>query len=261
MGPNALPVPQSRKGIVYNQIIVEPGYSFHHSPGDKTHNMFLRAYLPVVKNKVVLEIKAVPIEMYKMDTATVYERRTRHLDGTGIAAGDIYVSTIFQIIRDRKFPDIALGINLRTASGTKLSDARHTDSPGYYFDLSVGKDFVLSKEKNINLRLSFMTGFYSWQLNLENNKQNDAFLFGLGADLSYGKLTFSAAMDGYLGYFGDREMIVGNREELVSMRDKPIVFRSEIKYKYKKIAYKIGYQNGIHDFPYQSIRFNIELWL
>ncbi len=257
LGPNALPVPESEKGFVKDRYEFRVGYESHISTGDKTQNLFLCLYIPLVKNIVAVEFYGVPIEHYKIDEKTVIERRIRNISGEGYAAGDFYFGTVIQILKDKKFPDVALRMSCRTASGSKLSNARFTDAPGYFFDISFGKNLLFNNKYFNKLRFHSMIGFYSWQMNLPNNRQNDAILFGLGVDLSIKKFLVSNALDGYIGYFGNQEVIVVNKDKPVLFKDRPVVYRLEITKESKVIDLILGYQLGIKNFPYQTIKFSL----
>ncbi len=74
-----------------------------------------------------------------MDYETILERRVRYLDGKGTANGDFYFSTIIQLLKKEKLPEVALRMACRTASGNNLGSARYTDAPGYFLDISLGK--------------------------------------------------------------------------------------------------------------------------
>ncbi len=216
MGPNALTVPDSEKGLVKDRFEIEARYDFHWSKGDKTQDLFLSTYIPLLKNKIALKVYGVLVEHYKMDDNTIYERRTRNMSGVGYAVGDVYFSSIFQIVRNRKFPDLALRVSFRFPSGNMLTDARFTDAPGYFFDLSFGKEIALKEKFIHNIRFYGMIGFYVWQLNMTNNMQDDAIMYGLGIDLSVNQFIVANAIEGYWGYFGNQELIVVNKDEPVA---------------------------------------------
>ncbi|OQX81478.1 MAG: hypothetical protein B6D61_00620 [Bacteroidetes bacterium 4484_249] len=257
LGPNALSVPFSQKGLVKNRYELQINAEGYFSEGDKTQSLFMSLYVPVVKNLVAVEFYGVPFEHYKMDEKTVYERRTRNRSGEGYAVGDFYFSTIIQLLKNNKFPDIAFRMACRTASGSKLSDARFTDAPGYFFDLSFGKD-LLFQEKFINkIRFHGTVGFYSWQMNLPDNRQNDALIYGLGADLFIKKFIISNSIDGYYGYIGNEEIIVVKKDEPVPYKDRPMVYRLDITKESKLLDIIIGYQLGLYDFAYQTIKFSL----
>jgi len=257
LGPNALSVPFSEKGLVKDKLEFEIRYDYHWSKGDQTQNLFLSTYVPLLKNKIALEFYGVVYEHYNVDFETVYERRMRKLSGEGNAYGDLYFGTVIQLVRDRKFPDLVLRLSARTASGNYLSDARYTDAPGYFFDLSFGKDLEFEEKFVQKIRFHGMIGFYVWQMNMTNNMQNDAILFGLGIDLSSKQFTLSNAIEGYYGYIGNEEVVVVKKDEPVVFHDRPIVYKINLTREGKHLDFKLAYQVGIHDFEYQTLSISI----
>jgi len=240
LGPNALPVPEIRNALIQKRVSLETRADLHFSTGDNTQNLFLKLIYPFWDGRLGLEIYAVPIEHFKMDTITRDERAGRDLDAEGYAAGDIYVGTMIQIIRGHKsWPDILLGITLRTASGGNVGNARYTDAPGYYFDLSFGKTFK-TRDK-FSIRPFVMLGFYAWQTNRDDYRQNDALLYGLGASLLNEKFEFNAKYGGYKGYIGNG--------------DSPMVLRANAIYKFPNTHLKLSFQQGLRDFEYTSFSF------
>ncbi len=256
-GPNALPVPYSQKGQVKDRSEFKVEMDSHFSKGDKTQNLFMDLYIPLVRNKFAIDFYGVPVEHYKMNEATVIERRARNRKGSGYSAGDFYFSTIIQLIRNKKIPDIALRMACRTASGSGLSEARYTDAPGYFFDLSFGKDLVFNQKPDHKIRFYGMLGFYSWQMNIPNNRQNDALLFGAGMDFLINSWKIITTVDGYSGYIGHGKMIIVDESDPVSFNDRPAVYRLELVKEFKKLDFSIGYQIGVHDFIYQTLSLSI----
>ena len=238
-GPNALPVPEIRDGSIKKRINLETRSDMHLSRGDNTFDLFLKLDVPLFDGKVAIEAFGVPFEVYEMDTVTRDERAVRDRDAEGTAVGDLYVSTKIQLLRDYKgWPDLMLGITLRTASGNSLGDARYTDAPGYYFDLSAGKSYEIGN--TLFIRPFAMLGFYVYHTNREDWRQNDAFLYGLGLSAYSQQWKFSASWGGYKGYFNDG--------------DAPMVARANVLYKFKKLHLKLAFQQGLHDFKYSSVR-------
>jgi hypothetical protein len=257
MGPNALSVPFSPKGFVRDQFELKMNLEGHFSKGDKTQNIFLDCYIPLIKNKVAVEFYGVPVEHYNMDEPTVIERRGRNRDGEDYAVGDFYFSTIFQLIKNKKMPDLSLRMACKTASGSHLSDARNTDAPGYFFDLSLGKDVLFTERFIKKIRLHGMIGFYSWQMNLPENRQNDAILYGAGVDMAFSGFYLNNSVEGFSGYFGKERIVVGDKEEPVSFRDRPTVYRLDLMKETNRIDFGLGYQAGLNDFNYQSLKISI----
>lgn len=239
-GPNALPVPEIQKGIAGDKAFIEFAADGHFSKGDKTQNLFTKLYYPIVPGIVAIEGYVVPIEHYSMDTITRDERASRDRDGKGIAGGDIYFGTIVQLVKNKKFPDMALRFSMRTASGTNVSAARYTDAPGYFFDLSIGKEYKSARNELNKIRWYAMLGFYCFQTNKLEYLQDDTFLYGAGIDFSSSNIVISCNAGGYYGYVNDD--------------DRPLVVRLQLTKNTKKHSFGIKFQSGLNDYPYNSVR-------
>lgn len=240
MGPNALAVPTIKNGTIPQNAYFKFGLDKHISPGDKTENLRTELYLPLFSHRVGLNVELIPIEHYKMDTLTRDIRRARNINGEGFVGGDFYIGTYIQLIENnKKIPDILLTINLKTASGSKLSDARYTDAPGYFFDLSFGKTINLNEQKTKLIKPHAMLGFYVWQLHGNSQFQNDAVLYGLGVDFVFPALEINTAFGGYYGYLGNG--------------DRPMIYRLIFRSKFDSMFnYELGFQQGVHDYSYTS---------
>ena len=242
MGPNALPVPEVQKGLLPKERSLELGIDGHYSKGDQTANLFTEFFTPLFSDRAGLKISYVPLEFYQTDTLTRDLRRSREYDARGTSHGDVYIGTYIHILREtEKLPDVLLTVHLKTASGTRFAAARHTDSPGYYFDASLGKKFMLKKHEPDFYRLYGMVGFYAYQTNLDHYFQNDAFLYGAGFDLQRGKIYLENQLGGYTGY--------------LSNGDKPMVYRLNVAWNGDSgVDLKLRFQHGITDFPYTTLR-------
>lgn len=238
MGPYALPVPSIYEGRVESEAEVSAGYGYYsHQEGDApTHSATTRFYYPVAKGRVAVELTLMPYESfsYSEEMEDYYHSYGSSASGTG----DIYINTYIQIIKEnQKRPDVTIRYGLKTASGSNVNYARHTNSPGYYVDLSLGKD-VFSDDKQ-NLRFYGLAGFYAWQLLDYSNMQNDAFMYGIGT--SYHNQGWKAKWDfgGYHGY----------KEE----GDKPLVMRMQLDAPIgQHLKMRFLYEKGINDFPYNG---------
>jgi len=257
LGPNAIPVPHSEKGKIKDKVELKTRFYSHISSGDKTQNIHLSLYIPLAKNKVAIEFYGVPYETFKMDYETVLERRVRYQDGEGTAIGDFYFSTIIQILKKENLPEVAFRIAGKTASGNNLGYARYTDAPGYFFDVSFGKDFIFNQEQSFFIRPHGMFGFYSWQMNLPDNQQNDAILYGFGLDLNYKTWFLNNVIEGNSGYFGEESVIVGNKDQAVVFKDRPMLYRLEAGKNFDWLSLSLGYQLPIQHFQYQYLNTSI----
>ena len=245
MGPNALPIPEQTKGKVRSGIELTTRLDYHYFSQDKTSDLFIDLYVPIIDKLIAVEFYGVAVEYFNMDSALRYERKTFMLEGEGFAVGDINFATTVQLLRDRKnLPDLALRLNCKTASGSKFTAARYTDTPAYFFDVSAGKDYQTHGEFIDRIDVYGTLGFYVWQTYSVEHRQNDAFSFGLGFDLNMGKFQFTNSFDGYSGY--------------INNGDKPRVYRTSLKLREKNVTWQLGWQKGFKDLSYDNLNFSIK---
>jgi hypothetical protein len=240
LGPNALPVPELKRGLLSSNTELELMASNHFHEGDPTQDISGKAYISFAGNRIALEAYGVIAERFAFSEEIRNERVSRIENGKGTTVGDFYFSTLVQIIRNRNFPNTLLRFATKTASGGSLAGARYTDSPGYFFDLSFSKNF--GDDTKTVFRPLAMFGFYTWQTNDEENLQNDALLYGLGFDVQNEKNRYTASLTGYSGY--------KNR------RDKPVQLNFEWRRDFKNTAIRMQYQHGLRDWEYKTIRFS-----
>jgi len=240
MGPNALPVPELKNGSLDTTLSLLLAPEVHFAPNDFTSDLYFQLNVPL-KKIVALQVWWVPLEFYKTDTVVRDLRAARTREAQGIATGDVYFGTVISIVRNKQnVPDITLSINLKTASGTRLNDARYTDTPGYFFDVTTGKDFKLNAVTDWKIRPYAMGGFYVYQTNRTDYFQNDAILWGVGAELKNESWCFKAQYTGYSGYFKNL--------------DQPAVLRLEVNRFFKKSTALLRFQTGNESYPFTSIR-------
>ena len=173
LGPNSLPVPEIRPARLSNNVDLQLLSDIHLSSGDNTQNIFYSLHVPVVKKKVSLQFYGVLVEHYKTDIYTRDLRRSREFDPKGFGMGDINIATLVTLTQNSdKWPDMLLRIAFRVPSGSNLSGARFTDSPGYHFDI------LLNKKLSEKIEFISMAGFYAWQANFNTGRvlyfQNDS---------------------------------------------------------------------------------------
>ena len=244
LGPNALPVPEMKKGLLSEKKEIEFGTDLHFMKGDNTQDLSGRFYYPFAKGKIALEISGVMLEHYAMSEVIRDERIARDKDGRGLAIGDLYFTTMVQLIKARKFPDTMLRMSCKTASGGRLDAARYADSPGYFFDLNFSKRLGAEMQKTKFVPFGSL-GFYSWQTNDDMNLQNDAILYGAGFDVDRGKFTVSNSISGYHGYKDNG--------------DRPMVYTFDFRKEMKNKTLRIQYLYGLHDWVYQTVKISL-IW-
>jgi len=242
-GPNALPVPDLKRGIMGDKTEMTLSFANHFHPGDPTQDVSGRIFLPFAQSKIAVEIYGVMLERFSFSEEIRNERFALIEDGRGYAVGDLYFSTLIQVSKNRRFPNTLFRFATKTASGTQLRGARFTDTPGYFFDLSFSKDYGNSATGLF--RPFAMAGLYVWQTNEEKHFQNDAFLYGLGADYLIDSWTFSASWAGYSGYKKNR--------------DNPMQLNFELRRDLQKLAFKVKYTHGLRYWEYKTLRLSL-IW-
>ena len=237
LGPNALPVPSLREGLVEQQYSVEFRPEAHLSKGDQTYNLYTSVILPL-GGVASFEVFLVPVEYYKMDTLTRDERLARNYNAEGQAGGDFWFGTNVQILKGKRFPDMVFSAYFKTASGTNLSDARYTDAPAYYFLLNAGKTIYYNTDTKFKIRVYGNIGAYIWQTWSSNHSQDDALTYGLGVRFEKPKYFARMNFAGYYGYLNNG--------------DRPNVLRVQAGTHNRKLNVVARYQMGLNDFEYHT---------
>ena len=239
-GPNAFPVPELRSGRSAVYYEVEARGEYHAYTGDKTQDLFLRALLPVVKGKAGIEIRFVALEKYKLTPETRNERHAAELECPPNERynGDVTLSAYYQLVRSEKWIDAMFSLNLKTASGGRLCDARFTDATTYWVDLTAGKDLLQSRNKHYALRIQAMTGFYCWMTNDMIHRQNDAFLYGAGLTGLLWRFSLSTSLSGFYGYKNNG--------------DRPLLWRNNLQFEYRNNILSLHYVRGMQDSLYDT---------
>ncbi|HAH26038.1 MAG TPA: hypothetical protein DCL77_20140 [Prolixibacteraceae bacterium] len=244
LGPNALPVPNMEKGVVPEGTSMELGADFYFRTGDPTQDISAKYYRSFANERIGIELYGVVYEHYNMSDTIRDERIARDFNGKGYAIGDFYFATLLQLIKGKKFPDTMLRLGCRTASGGNLEAARYSDSPGYFIDFSFSKEFA-DANKKLSFRPYASGGFYCWQTNDDFDLQNDALLYGVGADLKYSSWSVSNSLSGYSGYKNER--------------DRPKVYTFDLKHTINKYTLRLQYLYGLRDWTYQGVKLSM-IW-
>ena len=250
-GPNAFPVPDMLDGRTQGHLRVElAADGFLGFEKDKTADLYARVFIPLWTQRVNLTVWMPIMEWYSM---TPERQRTCRLQDTvplsGHEAGDVYVSTDIQIVKERTFiPAVAFRAALKTASGGSFDKARYFDNPGYWFDLAAGKSLYFGKtsivsglereDSFLEVRLAGSLGFLCWQT--DNGRQNDALLYGLQCLVKSEYVGLRTTWGGYMDWekYGDR----------------PMTIKVQVSGYAKGFEPYIMYQYGIKDYPFHQLR-------
>ncbi len=234
-GPNAFPVPEMTDGRTNSHLRLElaaDGYFGYQN--NRTADVFMRLSVPLFTRWANLTIWMPVYEWYNQ------------YDGKGSGAGDAYVSTEIQVLHSDWFhsdkakwiPQAAIRVGLKSASGGQFERRRHFDTPGYFFDLSIGNSL---RHKDWEFRLAGSAGFLCWQT--DNGRQNDAVMYGLQALAKHKYVSLQATWGGYVGW--ERH------------GDAPMILRAKLAGHVKGFEPYLQYQWGIKDYPFHQVRIGL----
>ncbi len=236
LGPNALPVPEVKNGLIPSETEIDLTVSNHFLRGDITQDLSGRLLVPFAKGKVAVEMYGVAFERFAFSEEIRNKRFARDQDGKGTMSGDFYFSTLVQLIKGRQFPNTLLRMAVKTASGYQEA-ARYTDTPGYFFDVSFSKTW----ETPSGMWRPFgMIGFYSWQSYDEDVPQNDATLYALGIETRQKRWLLSSSLSGYSGY--------------KNIGDRPVQLNFSLRRESPRHAFRLQYLHGLRDWQYKTLK-------
>ena len=229
-GPNAFPVPKMGDGKVPEKLIVDA-------------DLNLRIDIPLYPKYVNLAVWMVPVEYYNTSIHVRNERLMRTKVPKGFAVGDVYIQTGIQILRDRpKAPDIMINLCMKTAPGGPLTAARYFDTPGYFFDATIGKTFTFEKTKHLrSVTVSGRVGFLCWQsIRADQSMQDDAVIYGVRVGLTTNHWQYEVDFSGYQGWEHNG--------------DCPMVLRGQVCRNFKKgNSLYLGGLIGFQDYRYYAV--------
>ena len=210
-------------------------YRGHLAAGqDDTYDLFLRAWIPLFSDRVNLTLWMPVVECWRYD-ASVREARRILSDPAGdpgFGSGDVYVSLDIQLLKEGgRRPSVLIRSVLKTASANCFGYARDYDSPGYFFDATVGKGWG-------PFRLSATTGFLCWQTG--TGRQNDAVQYGLGAFYDGRIVNLAAQWGGYVGW--------------ERCGDAPMSLRVRLGFDAGRFEPFLQAQQGLNDYPFTQLR-------
>jgi len=237
-GPNAFPLPELRSGYLDNRIEVELRGEYHAYKGDQAKDIYGRILIPVAEGRAGIEVSGVFYEYYHMTQETVIERHTSGQYWPDGARGDLIISSFYQLFGKNKWVDLLLESSLKTASGTRLSDARYTDAASYWFDVNAGFHLYKDAGSSSFIRLQGLVGFYCWMTNEIVHRQNDAFLYSAGINGGTNNLKMQVDIAGFVGY--------------KNIGDRPIILRTKLNYEFRNNILSFRFKHGINDYFYNT---------
>lgn len=258
-GPNAFPVPEI-VDTTSSRLRIDAEVNYYHGyRKDHTTDVTLRAVIPLWTPRANLTVFLPVMEWYRHSEEFLKACNINppYTDSMlrGHLTGDVYISTDLHVLKQKKYvPDMVVRAGLKTASGGSSENARYYDSPGYFFDLTLGKTFTLSAINNLSFRLALEGGFLCWQTGVD--RQNDAVMFGIKAQLNYGRFKLAESFSGYSGW----EHLSSTTPELA--RDTPATFKSFLSYDINRHFTIFGaYDLGLLDFPYSHFKLGLSYYI
>ena len=238
MGPNAFPIPFAERKNTNTEF--ELGFNSHTNPGEKNWDFLTRFSYPLGE-KASLRLSINPIEYFKMDTSIRNERFARDEFPEGYASGDLLVE-MNALLFENEQSELLFNIGLKTASGSQFRNARYTDSPAYYFNLSFHHEKELSQDFKIDAGL--LLGLYVWQTYMINNRQNDAILASATMRLHYKEYCLQNDLRGFKGYLGNG--------------DQPLLYSVKFLKEWRFVQISLSQQIALNDYPYNSIQLGMK---
>ena len=246
-GPNAFPVPDMSDGTTSWDLRIElygDGFlcNMTENPSDDiTLDLFAKATIPLFTDRVNLVIWMPVVEWFRSAPAVNALRRIQNPDRyiSGMDSGDAYVSTDILVLDEKKHGcGLVLRAVLKSASGNSFGTARVYDAPGYFFDISAGRNIISSADGKNVFRLALSSGFLCWQTG--NGRQNDAVMYGALASLKTGPFKAEVNYGGYIGWEGKG--------------DRPMTLKTKLSWSIGRFSINAMYQAGFVDWPFHQIR-------
>jgi len=244
-GPNANPVVEFTDAKIPAQTTVQLAEDYFWGFGDKTVSTKFSVEVPFLSERISVKGWLTAFEYYNVTETVSAERGMYNSNTKGTAVGDFYLQTRILVFREKKWVNLILNSTLKTASGTKFRERRYFDTPGYYFDIELGKSIHLKNRQISEIRGVLDYGFLCWETT--NSCQNDAFMQGGKIILSNKYVDFENSLSGYRGWKRNG--------------DNPLVYASKLVFKTNSVKYHLMYQYGIKDFPYHHILAGLSIGL
>ena len=249
-GPNANPVPEFTDARIPSKTTLSLMADYYFGYGDRTKNGYFKIEVPLLPERVSLKIWSTVLEHYKTTAEVMQARGSNALSGT--EGGDIYVQTRIRLLKEQKhLPSIILNSTLKTASATTYLSKRYFDTPGYYFDLEVGKSIATNGKFINEIRGVANIGFMCWETT--NSTQDDAPMYGGKLIIGNAHWKLENTLSGYWGWIHTNTRL----NPAFDYGDAPIVYATKLSIIKGKMDYFAQYQYGIRDFPYHQIRVGI----
>lgn len=250
-GPNANPVPEFTDARIPSKTTISLMADYYFGHGDQTKNGYFKIEIPLLPELVSFKIWSTFLEHYQLTNEVSTVRNTLYGNTSGKANGDFYVQTRILLLKEKtNAPNIILNSTLKTASGTNHLERRYFDTPGYYFDLEIGKSFYTKNAFISEIRTVANIGFFSWETE-KMSTQDDAPMYGLKLLMGNKNWKMENTLSGYWGWMHT------NVKYGFNYGDAPLVYAIKISKLTNNVNYFAQYQYGIRDYPYHQLRLGV----
>jgi hypothetical protein len=246
-GPNANPVLPLTGAIIPAAMTVELAADGYWGFGDRAANAAVAVEVPLAEG-VSCKLWGVALERYEVSEAVYRERSMASGSLRGQQTmGDLYAQMRIGLFAEGKYrPAVVFNATLKTASSVTVRDRRYFDTPGYAFDLELGKSARLAAGGALTeVRLALGFGFLCWETGA--SVQNDASMYGAKLILSNRLLCLEGALQGYHGWMRNG--------------DSPLVCTAKLALRPFAVQPFVAYQYGLHDFPFHHLQLGVALRL
>jgi hypothetical protein len=235
MGPHALPVPGMHR-MAWDTTSWFSGEGLFHRHSQETTIASRLGLQWRASHWFRLLVKVIPLEYYDTSHDLKTERRIFYLAYPDrIAGGDFHIESFIAL------PEHWLGgirpelrIGLRAPSGTHLGAARHTDTPGYHFDVAFSRNLSAAHS------LELMLGLLVYQTYEDRSRQNDCLLWGISHRWHRGRWGLMHSLRGYKGYIGQG--------------DAPVVYELEMAWQAaERWSWRATAGQGLNDYPFRFL--------
>lgn len=248
-GPNANPVPEFTDATIPSKTTISLMGDYYFGHGDRTKNGYIKVDIPLIPECVSFKIWSSVLEHYQTTEEVMQNRGASKTSGSEV--GDIYVQTRIRLWKEQKNrPEVIFNSTLKSASAKSYDTRRYFDTPGYYFDVEMGKSFFTKSSFISEIRLVADAGFLCWETT--NSRQDDAPMYGGKIILGNQDWKLENTLSGYWGWKNLKDKTYG---------DVPLVYSVKLIKQTKNLNYFAQYQYGIHDFPYNQIRVGVSFTL
>ncbi|MDR0566760.1 MAG: hypothetical protein LBG47_06975 [Prevotellaceae bacterium] len=248
-GPNANPVHAFGNATILSSTTLEGSVSYFFGSGDQTENLKLSVEIPLLPSFVSLKTWGFFLEKYSIAPEVNRFRGMQSNDLSGsVGVGDVYVQTRMRLAKEAQFvPAIILNLTLKTASSDEkgFQSRRYFDTPGYFFDMEVGKSFVVSTRLLDEIRVVGNAGFLCWETT--DSRQDDAPMYGGRVILSHRLLDFENTLSRYRGWMHNG--------------DSPLVYSALLRLRQSKVACFVEYKYGLRDYPYHLLSLGMSIFV